>query len=680
MLLRLCANHLPEGAPIRVELGRRMLEAGLLAEASRWLLNTAAELLAANDGEAAMLPIRAVLRVQPEHPEARALLEKAQVVKIRRKRRRWHLSIGLSAGLAVSLVALVKFHGYHEAERWIASVSGQNPAEALALLEEQYGEDAPLRIAELRDRLRRTREEEHRRALDDWNRLYREADETCRFGDPLLGFTKALELPVAPGANAATPDATDLLGRLASRLNNLARDLDVPVGAPVESLLEEERLLDMLGEFRETMETRTLPPEAHSFQFRIVELTDEVRARRASRARAREKLSAKEKEKEQDILLATARAHDQASDLERALAAYQRLLESDPSLGQIPELQQEIGRVQAHYTALQRALELCDAGRHSEAEQALQGVCSRPIEHLLPYRVDSLPSGARVTLSDGRVRTTPFTAKSGFGEHVVLRFEQDGFLAREVEIKKPGDMTVRLHRFPERAWKNAGKCEAAPVPSGDDHIVADRNGLLARLDAASQVKWQVSLKTLSGVARTPVFLPNKPGWLLVMSEEGQAWLVQSQSGEVAGPREIGSPPTLGPELTRSGVSVQFRDGRVAVWTDRLEPIFYQADSLLGAPGSSGQTSSDMAVLRRSAGSGEELVSPFNGWKVTVGDTGYEIVAPDGRGFSAERKGEWAYVAWEAPKALVSLGRVWISDAGGLRSYVPDLSQMVPYPR
>jgi len=679
MLLRLCANHLPEGGPIRVELGRRMLEAGLMAEGSRWLLNTARELLAARDGESAMLPIRAVLRVMPEHPEARTLLEHAQVVQVQKKRRRWSLSVGLSAGLCLSLVALVKFHDYRVAQRWMMSLEGTAPHEALEQLDAEFGSEPPARIAELRKNLERSFEEDQRRAFDDWTQSYREAEETCRFGDPLLGFNKALELPHPPyGASAATPDTADLLGQLASRLGTMAKNLDVPVDATLESLIEEERLLDLLREFQTQMKSQPPPAEVHSFQFRIDELLEEVSSRRATRADKREKVMAKQKEKEQDILLATARAHDQAGDLERALSAYKRLLESDPSLGSIAELQQEIQRVKAHNEALQEAIALCEKGRHAEAEKALAGVCLRPIEHLLPYRVDSVPSGAHVTLSDGRVRTTPFTAKSGFGEHVTLDFSLTGFEQRKLEISKPGDLRVHLHLFPERAWKSSAKTEAAPVPSGDDHIVADRRGHLARLDQDSHSKWEIELKTLGGIARTPVFLPNKSGWLLVVSEDGQAWLVQSQSGDVEGPRDIGSPPAAGPELTRSGVSVQFADGRVAVWSDKLEPIFYQADSFVGgAFGRENLVTPNVSVLRRSAGTAPELVSPFSNWKVVVSDGEYLVRAPDGKGFSAERVGDWVYVAWEAPKALVPFGRLWVSDGGGLRSYVPDPAKLAP---
>ncbi|MSR63810.1 MAG: DUF4388 domain-containing protein [Planctomycetes bacterium] len=679
MLLRLCANHLPEGGPIRVELGRRMLEAGLMAEGSRWLLNTAREFLAARDGEAAMLPIRAVLRVMPEHPEARALLEQSQVVQVQKKRRRWSLSVGLSGGLCLSLVALVKVHDYRVAQRWMSSLEGTAPNEALAQLDAEFGSEPPARIAELRHSLERSYEEDQRRAFDDWTQRYREAEETCRFNDPLLGFNKALELPRPPiGASAATPDTNDLLGLLASRLGTLAKNLDLPADAPLESLIEEERLLDLLREFQEQMKREPPPAEVHSFQFRVDELLAEVSSRRATRADQREKVQAKQKEKEQDILLATARAHDQAGDLERALTAYKRLLESDPALGSIPELQQEIQRVKAHYSALQEAIALCEKGAHAEAEKVLASVCPRPIEHLLPYRVDSVPAGARVTLSDGRVRTTPFTAKSGFGEHITLVFSLPGFEERKLELSKPSDQRMHMHLFPERTWKSSAKTEAAPVPSGDDHIVADRRGHLARLDQESHTKWEIDLKTLGGIARTPVFLPNKSGWLLVVSEDGQAWLVQSQTGEVEGPREIGSPPAAGPELTRSGVSVQFADGRVAVWTDKLEPIFYQADSIVGSAfGKENLVTPNVSVLRRSAGTAPELVSPYSNWKVIVTEGEYLVRAPDGRGFSAGSVGDWVYVAWEAPKALVPLGRLWVSDGGGLRSYVPDPAKLAP---
>lgn len=680
MLLRLCANHLPEDGPIRVELGRRMLDAGLMAEGSRWLLNTARELLAARDGDMAMLPIRAILRVAPEHEEARALLAQAQLVKQKVKRRRFGLSVGFSTGLVITLVAVVKLNDYRRAERWITDSSQQDPREALARLDGEFGARPPARIAALRQQLQHSLEMEQRRSFDDWSKTYREAEEACRFGDPLLGFTKALELPSPPaGAAPATPDTNDLLAQLARRLGELAQELDVSVDAPLEALNEEERLLDLMGELRELMQGRTVPPEAHSFQFRVDELWTEVSQRRATRAAGRERLQAKEREKEQDILLATARAHDNAADLERALTAYERLLESDPSLAQIPDLQAEIARVRQHQSAFKEALDLCAKGRHGDAEVALRAVCPRPIEHLMPYRVESLPTGARVTFPDGRVRTTPFTGKSGFGERTTMTFSLPGYQERVLELQDPDNLEVCLNFFPERAWKSAHKIEAAPVPSGDDHIVADRRGRMARLDQQSRTKWEMELKTLGGIARTPVFLPNRSGWLLVVSEDGQAWLVQAQTGEFQGPRDIGSPPVAGPDLTRGGVSVQFADGRVGLWTDRLEPVFYEAEAPVGTSlDKDALVTPSIELLRRGAGSSSELASPWNQWIVRVHEGEYRVTDPAGRGFSAERTGEWIFVAWEKPKALVPHGRLWVSDGAGLRSYAPDPERMVPF--
>jgi tetratricopeptide (TPR) repeat protein len=681
MLLRLCANHLPEEGPIRVELGRRMLDAGLMNEGSRWLLNIARELLQANEGDAAVLPLRAILRVAPEHEEARALLAQAQVVKQKVKRRRVGLSVGLSAGLTLALVALVKLHDYRRAERWAADASKYSPSDALARLDGEFGSNPPARIATLREELERSLAEEQRASFESWSKAYREAEEACRFGDPLLGFARALELPAAPhGSAAATPDTNDLLGQLARRLGDLAKELDVSAEAPLEALNEEERLLDLLAEFEELMKSRTLPPQAHSFQFRVSELRGEIEARRGSRAAERERNQAKERAKEQDILLATARAHDNAGDLERALTAYDRLIESDSTLAHIPELQVEIERVRQHHGAFRDALELCTQGRHAEAEGLLRPLCPRPIEHLMPYRVESLPSGARVTFPDGHVRTTPFTGKSGFGEETSLTFSLPGYQDRVLRLTDPADLLVCLSFFPERWWKSAHKVEAAPVPSGDDHVVADRRGRMARLDQHSRSKWELELKTLGGIARTPVFLPNKSGWLFVVSEDGQVWLVQASSGNIEGPRDIGSPPVAGPDLTRGGVSVQFADGRVGLWTDALEPVFYEAEAPIARSlDKDSLITPSIELLRRSAGASPSLSSPWNGWTVTVHEREYRVRASDGRGFSAEREGEWVFVAWEKPKVLVPHGRLWVSDAGGLRAYAPDPARMVPFP-
>jgi hypothetical protein len=309
-------------------------------------------------------------------------------------------------------------------------------------------------------------------------------------------------------------------------------------------------------------------------------------------------------------------------------------------------------------------------------------VCPRPVEHLLPWQVDSRPPGARVTIPDGRIRRTPFTNQSGLGERVQLTFELAGHQTREVVLTSPRDLMIDLHRFPEREWINEYRVEAVPVPVADDHIVADRFGRLRRIDRDGNARWECTLRTLGGIARTPMFLPPMPGSLLVLSEDGRAWLVNASDGEVDGPREVGSALVEGPTLTRGGVSARFADGRVALWTNRLEPSFYAVDGLVRTESGDSEEElahrSKMVVLRRGLDKDTRLVSPWTQWSVSVRDDEFRIQGPDGRGFTAERAGEWVFVSWEAPKALMPIGRVWVSDEKGLRSYLPDSDQLVSY--
>ncbi len=682
-LLRLASSYLPAKPQVRVELGKRMLETGLVLEGTRWLLEAAHELLEQDEPERAIVPIRIVLRENPEHPDASQLLIHARALQARKKRRRWNTIIGLSCGLLLSLGALVKFHSYRRAESQLQEIQGLmgRPTQALAMLDQVFGDAPPSRVAELRQRIVELVHEEEKTAIDLWRARYVEVEDASRYGDPLLGLRRTLELPPPPGSDADNTSARqDLLGILAQRLGDRSKDLDLPVDATMEALHQEERLADLLQEIQGLIDPATVGPEVTSFHFRIGELLEEIHARSEKRAVAREEMLAKDRQKQQDILLAAARAHAQAGDLERSLTSYDRLIASDATLASLPVLQSEIERVREHWTAVKQALELAEKGDHAGAERSFRGVCPRPIEHLLPFQVDSRPSGAEVTMPDGRVRVTPFVAKSGIGERLELEVKRAGFEDRKIVLDKPGDLLIHLFRHPERSWIDGHRIEAAPVPTGDDHIVADRFGSLRRLAAKNETRWKLELQTLGGIARTPIFLPGKPGYLFVVSEDGQAWLVDAATGAVEGPREMGSPPVEGPVLTRSGVSVSFADGRVGVWSDRLEPSFYPLESLVSENRSLAEgehTSSSLLLLRKQLGGPSELVSPWNHWKVVVEEDHYLVVAPDGNGFNAKRAGDWVYVAWESPKAFVPEGRIWVSDEDGLRAYRCSTEETVP---
>jgi tetratricopeptide (TPR) repeat protein len=674
-LLRLAASHLPEKPQVRIELGKRMIETGLVQEGTRWLLEAAHELLEQDEPERAIASIRHVLRADPEHADASQLLIHARALQAKKKRRRWNLLIGLSCGLVLSLAAAVKFHSYRHVERQLQEIQGLmgHPSQALTMLDQSFGNDPPDRVVELRGRVLDLVREEEKTELEEWRRGYVEVEDACRYGDPLLGLRRTLELPPQPGSTDGTNSTRqDLLGVLANRLGERSEDLDLPVDAMIESLHQEERLADLLQEILSLIDLETADPEVKSFHFRVDELLTEIRTRSEKRAVAREAMLAKNEQKQQDILLATARAHAQAGDLERSLVSYDRLIESDETLATLPVLQEEIHKVREHWNAVKLALELAEKGDHAGAESALLGVCPRPIEHLLPFRVDSSPQGAEVLLSDGSRRITPFLAKSGVGERLELAVKRTGFEDRKLVLDRPANLVIHLFRYPERSFVDEHRIEAAPVPTGDDHVIADRFGHLRRLGAGNESRWEVSLKTLGGIARTPIFLPGKPGFLFVISEDGQAWLVDSATGSAEGPREIGSPPVQGPVLTRAGVSVAFADGRVGVWSDRLEPTFYPLESMVTenrALSDGEHTAASVVILRNELGGPTGLVSPWNRWKVTVEDDHYAVTAPDGTGFSARREGDWSYVAWESPKAFVPEGRVWVSDKGGLRAYL-----------
>jgi hypothetical protein len=684
-LLRLATNHMPSKPQTRVELGRRMLETGLIEDGTRWLLDTARELIKLQDGERAMVPIRAVLREIPDHSEASGLLIETQGLLAKKKRRRWNTVAVLSTGLILALAALVQFHAYRQVEKRLTEIRSHmhDPELALARLKEEFGDSQSQGVTDLRTQLMVLRMQAEERELVSWQRRYEEIQEQCEFGDTVLGLRRVLEFPPPPthrGDQRSWQERQDLLGLLAKRFGEQTERLDLPPDATDEELSREQSLLAAMEEVLRILPTESLAPEITSFRFRVSELQESTIERRDSRAVERVKMIEKLRQKDQNILLATARSHHKAGDLARSLQAYQLLVEADQELASLPELVTEIDTCREQWDAVRRARELCQRGEHEAAEAELIAVCPRPVEFPMTWRVDSRPSGARVILGDGTVRVAPFEMRSGFGEEVILTFELRECVSRTITLTKPRDLLVSLHVHPERSWRNDHAIEAAPVPVGDDHVVSDRAGMIRRLDAESEASWRLELRTLGGIARTPVFLPGKPGHLLILSEDGLTWLVNASTGKAEGPRDIGSPPVEGPTITRGGVSAQFADGRVALWTTGLEPSFYDSSGLIRSTDHRSSDVSDhnssLVILRRSVEAQSTLSSPWTDWVVEPHGDEYRIQSPDQQGFTVERFGDWSFLAWESPKALIPLGRLWVSDERGLRSFLPDRYKLV----
>jgi hypothetical protein len=682
-LLRLVASHVPEKLSTRLELGERLINSGLVAEGSRWLVDGARELIDGTQPDRALVPLRTVLDADPSHREAHGLLLETHAHSARRRRRRAGSLVGLAVVVILGGVAFVRVRTERAFEAKLSEVTDNldRPGVALSLLEQNFDSDESDRITAIRGNLQRRIREEALLTRNEWIERFDTVRQVCEFGDPLLALTRTLELPEPPELSADLgpwPNRTELFNVLANHVAEQCDELVLPVDASVEELHNEQRLIAELSEVLDRIGEHMEIEGASAFQYRTTQLLEDLVSRRELRAKQREKRNQQENLAEQDMLLATARSHAAAGDLERAIAGYDRFFIS----AQTPEDEEilrqlygaEADAVRDHLSAYKDALRLAESGDHAQAFEVLRPHMSRLGDHLLPWRVETDPPGARVTSSLGDERITPFVLRTGFGERVELTFELPRHEVVRIEVDRPGDLDIHLHRLAETEWQTGNRVEAVPVPTGRDHVVADRAGRIARLSSGGQVLWTHELRTLGGVARTPVFLGTRPGHLVVLTEDGEAWILDAGDGTAEGPWDAGSPPVEGPITTRSGVSARFADGRVAVWSEGSEPEVFQGESTF--PGVDGPRDASVTVgsvesLRRSAERGTVLPSDWTGWVVEVHPEEYRV----SRGkdsFTARREGEWVFVAWEDASALVPEGRLWISDDGGLRSYLPSV--------
>jgi len=687
-LLRLASYQLPSNPQTRIELGRRMIDTGLAEEGVRWLLDVARELIDANDGERAITPIRLVLKKIPDHTQAHGLLLEARAFITRQRRRRWKsVVIGSVAGV-LSLAGVVHLQMRRTVNKHLEEVK-QNlaqPTVARELLDEYFDpNDDDDAVQAVRARVFAALKQVDDKKRDVWLERFEEIGQECEYGDPLLGLKKTLVLDAPPelGETQNWPSRMDLLGILTARLQGQQRTLDLSVTATIEDLHAEDRIQDLVGEMIELCDEYTGDPEVTTFHFHLKELSVEIDQRRAERAQQRDEFARLGLEKEQDMMLGTARAHAEAGDLERSVQSYERLMKTEDFEKLRPFLQEEIDAVRKHWKAVTDAERLAEEGEHEQALEILADGCPNdPREHLLPFRVHSNPEEARVVLPGGMVRATPFTMRSGPGDPLVLTLQHEGFEDLVVRLNNPGDIDVDLHQVPERALPPEHRVQALPVPVGDGHVIADRKGRVVRLAADSKQEWTRILETLGGVARTPMFLPRRPGFLLVVSEDGRAWLLDAASGQTEGPLDLASPPSEGPTLTRNGVWLQLEDERIAIWRETLEPTYHAPDDTFvqdpdSTPGDE-TAPSTFEYLRRSANGPTRLKCTSTGWTVQVREGDYLALGPDGKGFTARRNGDWTFLAWEQPKALLPYGRLWISDEDGLRSYRPDGGQLLRF--
>lgn len=677
-ILRIAAERQPETAVIRMELGVGFLNADLGEEGAPWVIQAATAFIEEKQGEKAVAPLRALLEQMPSHREVRSLLSRARAGAIRRQLTGGH-AIVLAAGvLIIALLGFVHFRMQRSEQRKIAAVHERisDPEAALELLDQEFPGDISDSVNQLRADIEERRQVAEVATRSAWTVQYREAQRECLGGDPLLGLRKAMEVPPPPKSlydSQAWPAISDLFNLIAARGESAFRELSVTILDDKEQVHAERRLLKLLEDLRAETAGKEDRLEVKRLVPRLDDMKARVEDRAEKRAVARAEYLKQDNLARQDLLLAAARAHAKAGDHSRALAVYQDLVSTDPG-GKLeavlaPEMEVEKDR----HDALVRARELALAGRHAEAKSVLSAALENENDYLLPWKMTTVPSGARARFTDGTERVTPFTLETTFGERITMTLVREGSEPVQIEVSDPADQIVYLTRAPERWWHAQGRVEAVPLAVGDDHILCDRSGSIVRMARDGSVAWSRQITSLAGIARTPALLGEQHGKCVLLAEDGQVWVCEIATGELDGPLSIGSPPAEGPSRCAEGVWAKFRDGRTALWTSQLAPTLSapgQATTLDCTPVEA--EAAGIAVLRRSATSATSLKSPWTGWRVDVGERGCALIGPGEREASSSirREGAWTFVAWEAPYTQAPDGRLWIADGLGLRSYKP----------
>lgn len=675
-LMRIAAARAPETAHVRLEIGQCMVQAGIAAEAAPFLLDVIRPALEAGRSDEILPALRALSDALPDNRDIRRLYLKARAHAVQSSLVKKHSVLTITVLVALSVGAIVQYtsHKQHEDRLQGVLALANDPTAALLELDASFpGDDSP-RVTSLRAELTERKRRTELAIRTAWTDEYNGAAVECTVGDMELGLRRALALPPAPTLRAGEeplPLVSDLYNGLAARLDAQLAQLGEKIEDKPEQAQAEGRVLSLLRSLEEPIGAK-VPEAAAEFAKRLTAMRKRVEGRGETRARERSERERKDNLAQQDVLINTARAHEKAGDHQRALDTYHQLVDTDPS-GKLRELfAHEIGVVENRVRAIADARSLAEAGRHPEAYKRLQSALEDPDAWLLPWRVTTTPSGARAKLADGTERVTPFTLETTWNETVEFTLELDGHEPHKVRSEHPGDVAVSLSRNPERAWSTTGRVEAPPVAVGDDHVVVDRSGGIARLSRSGAIAWETHFSSLGGVGRAPVFLPGRPGHLLVVTEDGEVWIVNATDGSKDGPWSAGSPPIEGPTCASDSAVVRFRNGKVYAWTERLLPTEVDPTAITAPADPNEGSNAGLAVLRRRTSSATTFPCPWSPYTVEITDALFTVRSSVSgeRSVNLRRAGEWTYVAWEAPNVAIPHGRLWISDEKGLRAFAP----------
>ncbi len=677
VMLRTAADCTPDTNGARLELGTRMLSVGMLREGTPWVVEASRAYIVQGYADKAVQPLRTLLSVDPHNRDAKSLLALARSKTVKGRSRRRNGMIALSAVIVLASLAVVRSHYEQDFERRLAEVTDQldRPGNALETLQQNFGDDSSERVEALRKRLTDTLQDRDEDLHAKWVARFLATQQECAIGDAVVGCKKMLELPQPPSTprvKDAYPIVADLYDTLTSRLNEEIAQSDKL--DPSDAAKSETHTLHEIEELKLAVASHTSDPNVELFVEKLKGIERVLHDRDDARAKERVERENRDRLDRQQVLIGVAHAHAAAGDLERAVQTWRELTSMDNGELVRQAYAREISEVEGHYNAVVDARNLASKGDHDAALKALKRSCKNPGEHPLPWKFESDPPGARVHFSDGSTRVTPFVAESAFGEPVHFEIELAGHESQTLDITEPKDRTLFLSRIASRSWTSEHTIKAPPVSVGRDHIVCDRGGNIACIGPDGQTSWTKHIDSLGGIARAPVFLTRRPGTLLVITEDGDAWILDSSNGSLDGPWSVGSPPREGPIATEHGAKVRFVDGRVGEWTERVKPdsLEKSADPSLGPQPMLNGSDAGLVILRRESSLETTILkSQWTPWCAeALGDHVAVHSSARADDFVVRCSGAWNYIAWEAPSAKIPNGRLWVSDARGLRAFEP----------
>ncbi len=683
-LLLIAVQKEPEGLGQKLEVGMGLIEAGEPEHGTPWVLAASHSLVDRGQADRALKPLRALIEASPNSREAKTLYAKARRASTQAKKMRRNLAITAAIGVLVGAVALVKVRADRQWEDRYSEVQAliDTPEAALAMLHQHFKDDESTLILRLRQRIEKRQLDIENEIRLGWLDSYKEIHDQAKTAPPAetLESIRALSAPPRLALLKATyPPIADLYLPMGEQLQEQLSEQGEVLPYSKSQAESEQRLLELCTATEEALNAK----EARLAQVKILlssvaNLRTAIAERTSLRAELEEKDRHHRNLQRQDELRALAMRAEGEGDYEEALLHYQKILEGelDPRIRDFIQPKAEV--LSSILLAIDEAKDLALAGDHERALSLLDKRIENK-EHLakttLPWQVVSFPSGVRVTTSTGRSLTTPFEIETTTQEHVELTFTSPGFLPQTLSVDKPQDLSIFLERTPENTWRSQGRVDAIPVPFQGDRIVVDRNGSIARLRRNNGLQWATSIPTLSGVARAPVFFPGGSEKLLLVTEEGSAWLVHAGDGKLEGPWDLKSPPRVGPLVSSDAIHVLLANGTWTQWVNSLEPEILEP-GIVPHGESSGANyrhgpSNGMQVLRSRDGESSSITSRFTGWTADVTEKGLIVTPADGEGgFSTQIEGTWTFMAWEPAGNDCPDGRLWLSDGLGLRSFVP----------